>query len=199
MGTMNDENKTRPVLNSRFFNSKYEQADLKNQRLNISQKYLGVDSQTDHANTPTFDVVEIIKKVETDTILPVPKFNYLHSSIKPDETAKKWGFSLDPKIAELTITLNCLGLYTASACEGHLDRGEPYPEISFWNEEFFKVLGYLKEWCSPLKQNVMIRSSQTITDEVEGQMFEIFFYGTSLEESQKYSNEFLEFLRARAM
>lgn len=195
---MYNKNKTRPRLKSRFFNSRYERVDLKNQRLEISHRYLGIDSKTDHINTPVFSSDELIQKIETSTPLPPPKFNYLHKLIKPDETARTWGFSLDPKIAELTITLNCLGLYTASACEGHLDHGERYPEISFWNEEFFKVLGYLKEWSDPLRQKVMVRSSETIADEVKGQMFEILFYDSNLENSQRSAEEFLKFLQSRA-
>lgn len=44
----------------------------------------------------------------------------------------------------------------------------------------------------------MIRSSQTITNSVKGQMFEIFSYHKGLEGGQEVFKKLLEFLQTRA-
>lgn len=47
---------------------------------------------------------------------------------------------LEPKIKPLVIELNRLGIKTSQSCQGHNDRGDPYPWVNFQKEEWGKVL-----------------------------------------------------------
>jgi hypothetical protein len=180
-------------LNSKFFNNKWQGHGLIKQGLQISQKFLGFSSKTNCLNTKIYSIYEILRGID-EVKLPKPDYKYIHPGLKVEEVPGKWGFAPEEKIANLVITLNRLGFYTASSCQGHLNRKAPFPQLSFWNEEFFQVVAYLKNWGG----KVLLRSTQGTSDEVQGKMFDVLFIGETLEEGQLLVDNFLEHIKLKA-
>lgn len=185
-------------INAKIFNSKFERTDLIGLHREISAEYLGITPKTDHIKTPILDLQNVLDKVKQDGKLPTADFKYVYPDIEVKDMTKTWGFTSDPKIADLVITLNRLGLSTSSACEGHPNQQESFSLVSFWNEEFYKVLAHLADWEEVRSSKVKIRSVQTGWDTIKGRMFDIIFDTGNLSETQKLAQRFSDYLKSKA-
>lgn len=61
-----------------------------------------------------------------------------------EQFTDRLGLGVDPGIFETVVALNLLRIETVQSCEGHLDRGSPYPWITMVDAERKRLL--TKEW-----------------------------------------------------
>ena len=192
--------KDRGEFNKFFFQNKWRvNPELEAIRLDLSRKYLGFVPNADTVEPPIFSLSEVLKKVVTDGKIVKPSFKFISPALKPEDIPFKWGFTPDKKIADLVITLNRMGLYTSSSCEGHSDHGEPFAQVSFWNEELYKVMGALAQWPEVDNSGLKIRFTPSITEEVKGKMFDVLFDTGDLERNQNIAQELTDYLKSKAI
>lgn len=166
-------------------------------RKRISRRYFEIEKRGGSIYTTFFHAFQILEKVIKNKKLPKVLFRFVLGEIRPAEVPEAWGFNPDPKIAELVIVFNRLGVPTISSCEGHLNRNEPFPAIDFNNEHLFRVFAYIKDWKEIVNPSLKIRASPFEPSEFFEQSFTLFFDTGDLKKSQELVQKLVNYLKRK--
>lgn len=141
---------------------------------------------------------ELIQVVNSEHTLSDPRYKIVDTDLTTSNLTQEKGFTADPKIINLVVSFNRLGYNTIDSCEGHLDRGNGFPRVSFWASELYEILSIINDWGKVRNINDVALISGEGVKESNRTYFSLTFITRELKESQDLAQELSDFINSKS-
>lgn len=156
---------------------------------------------SDYLTQSPISLKKLIEKVKEKSQKPLPKakFEVEIPDLAVENLTKILHFTADPKIAQLVVALNRIGVRTDNSCEGHNDRGAPdsplrHTTVGFPNHFLLPLLSHLENWEEVTNPDILIKNFAFDGINTRNERFDMVFNTESLEEGQKLANSLANYL-----